>query len=203
MSSAKPVIAVDVDEVLSASAEGFVAYSNDKWGTNLTVEDYDEHWSKMWQITEEETNERWKVYNNERVISTYGAFLEALEVLQKLAENYELVVATSRPRVLNADTKAWIDNNFPGVFSNIYHSGIYDDGESTDSHKMSKADMCLEIGADYLIDDQPKHCEGVAKVGIKAILFGEYPWNRSVVLPEGVTRCRDWKAVLEYFNEGS
>lgn len=197
----KKIIAVDVDEVLSASAEGFVNYSNDKWGTNLTIEDYDEHWSKMWQITEEETNERWRIYNDERIINTYGVFLEALEVLQTLAEDYTLVVATSRPKVLSADTKIWIEKNFPGVFSNVHFSGIYDNGATEGSHMVSKADMCLEIGADYLIDDQPKHCAGVAKVGVEAILFGDYPWNRYVETPNGVTRCKDWRAVQEYFSE--
>lgn len=195
----KPIIAIDVDEVLSASAEGFVAYSNDRWGTNLTLEDYDEHWSKMWQITEEETTERWKVYNDERVMNSYGAFLEALEVLQQLTENYELVIATSRPRVLNDDTRAWLDRNFPSIFSNVHHSGFYDDDAGMNTHMLTKADMCLEIGAKYLIDDQPKHCNGAAAVGVRAILFGDYPWNRSVALPEGVTKCRNWKAVWEFF----
>lgn len=35
-------IAVDLDDVLSASVPGFVAYSNKRWGTTLTLDDYDE-----------------------------------------------------------------------------------------------------------------------------------------------------------------
>lgn len=51
------------------------------------------------------------------------------------------------------------------------------------------------------IDDQLKHCQAAASLGIKAVLLGDYPWNRTEKLPSGVTRCKDWPAVLEYFNE--
>ena len=40
-------IAVDVDDVLAENAAGVVAFSNQRWGRNLTVDDYDEHWAKM------------------------------------------------------------------------------------------------------------------------------------------------------------
>lgn len=35
----KKVIAVDLDDVLSASAPAYVKFSNERWETNLTVED--------------------------------------------------------------------------------------------------------------------------------------------------------------------
>lgn len=46
----KRTIGIDVDDVLSQSAVGFVAYSNQRWLTNLTPDDYDEHWAEMWKI---------------------------------------------------------------------------------------------------------------------------------------------------------
>jgi hypothetical protein len=53
MSLERPRIAVDVDDVLSQSAKGFVAYSNQRWGTKPTVDDYDDHWAEMWKIERE------------------------------------------------------------------------------------------------------------------------------------------------------
>jgi hypothetical protein len=53
------------------------------------------------------------------------------------------------------------------------------------------------------IDDQPKHCVAAADIGIKALLFGEYSWNRTDTLPVGVARVKDWVAVLQYFDEQS
>ena len=46
----KKVIAVDIDDVLAESARNLVEYSNKSWGTNITVDDYDEDWAKLWQV---------------------------------------------------------------------------------------------------------------------------------------------------------
>lgn len=43
-------IAVDIDDVLADNAAGFVTFSNERWGTNLTPDDYGEHWVKVWQV---------------------------------------------------------------------------------------------------------------------------------------------------------
>lgn len=194
-------IAVDVDEVLSASAEGFVKFSNERWGTNLTIDDYHEHWAKMWSVSEQEADNRMLVLNKEGIIKSYNPVTSAEAVLKKLAKKFRLVVATSRSTYLSEETVIWIDKHYGGVFENIHHSGIYDaDGE--DRHLATKAQLCLDIGADYLIDDQIKHCVGAAEVGVKAILFGDYAWSKtSKKLPKNVTRCKDWQEVLEYFND--
>ena len=64
---------------------------------------------------------------------------------------------------------------------------------------MTKAEICAEIGADYLVDDQPKHCLAAAKAGIKTILFGDYKWNRDTKLMPNMVRAKNWQEVLEYF----
>ena len=47
-------IAIDIDDVLAENAIGFVAFSNERWGTRLSVDDYSEHWSEMWRVDSEE-----------------------------------------------------------------------------------------------------------------------------------------------------
>ena len=51
------------------------------------------------------------------------------------------------------------------------------------------------LGADILIDDHIAHAEDVAAAGLKAIVFGDYPWNQKEMLPEGMVRCADWTSV--------
>ena len=60
--------------------------------------------------------------------------------------------------------------------------------------KLQKQKLTV-IGASYLIDDSFGHCELAAEVGIKAILFGNYGWNRQQTLIDGIVRCKDWDAV--------
>ncbi|CAN5131216.1 hypothetical protein BH09PAT3_BH09PAT3_6230 [soil metagenome] len=196
----KPIIAVDIDDVLAISAAGWVAYSNQKWGTNLTPEDYDEDWPKMWKVDLAEGQERAKhIHTTSGIVTAFEHDQTARKVLDHLSERFELVITTSRHKLLNHETLTWIDQHFNGVFTNIHFAGIFDSGHK-DPINMTKADLIESVNADYLIDDQPKHCFAVAKRGKQAILFGEYTWNKDVEVVPGVTRCLDWAAVQEYFD---
>lgn len=196
----KPVIAIDVDDVLAASAESWVGFSNEKWGTHLTVDDYDEDWAKMWGVDHEEQIKRAQTVYDSLIVSDFRRYDAALPVLKELTKKYELVIATSRIQAMHAETREWLDKHYAGIFSDFHGSGLFD-VLTPDSPKGTKADLIKRIGADYLIDDQPKHCLAVADLGIETILFGDYSWNRDIgEIPPRVTRCVDWAAVGKYFD---
>ena len=186
-------IAVDVDDVLAENAAGIVAFSNQRWGTNLTVDDYDEHWAKMWQVDNAEVERRTAEIVSTSLSAGYGHIGGALEVLERLAQHHHLMIATSRCLQVKGDTIAWIDEHFPGIFAStaVYFSGIWDE-LTNDSHRATKAELMTQINADVLIDDQLKHCQAVAAHGRNALLFGDYAWNQAATLPAGVVRCTNW-----------
>lgn len=197
---AKPIIAVDIDDVLAVSAAAWVAYSNKIWGHQLAVDDYDEDWAKMWQVDFEEGRRRaHHLHTTPGIIASFEHDAAAQEVLNKLAKQYELVITTSRNSLLQNETIEWLDRHFNGVFSDVHFAGIYDTLHP-DAPNRTKGDLIRKVGADYLIDDQPKHCFAVAEQGCTAVLFGSYSWNRDVALPAGVIRCLDWVAVGQYFD---
>ncbi|HEX7368352.1 MAG TPA: hypothetical protein VF261_01695 [Candidatus Saccharimonadales bacterium] len=196
----KQVIAVDIDDVLAVSVEAWVAYSNQKWGTHLSADDYDEDWVKMWKVDQTELERRAQHFYTSGLVKTYNPREKAKEVLGELAQRYRLVVTSARASDVRQDTLDWIDRHFGGVFEEIYLAGFYDNRERKDTHMLTKADLLTSVGANYLIDDQPKHCFAAASIGIPALLFGSYAWNRNIgALPSGVTRAADWLAVREYF----
>ncbi|OGL35477.1 hypothetical protein A3F65_00150 [Candidatus Saccharibacteria bacterium RIFCSPHIGHO2_12_FULL_47_16b] len=197
----KQTIAVDLDDVLAANAEAFINFTNKRWNTNLTVDDFDEHWAKVWQVEHDEERKRALEFLKSGIVKKYRPFIEALPVLRRLGKDYNLVVLTSRVRLINKDTRAWLDKHFKGIFSQIHHAGIWDDWSkrSHEKIKFTKTDVANEIGADYLIDDQAKHCLAAAEAGIEALLFGDYSWNKLEKLPPKVTRVKNWQEVLEYF----
>lgn len=189
-------IAVDVDDVLAENAAGIVAFSNQRWGTNLTVDDYDEHWAKMWQVDNAEVERRTAEIVSTSLSAGYEHIGGALEVLERLAQHHHLMIATSRCLQVKGDTIAWIDEHFPGIFAStaVYFSGIWDE-LTNDSHRATKAELMTQINADVLIDDQLKHCQAVAAHGRNALLFGDYAWNQAATLPAGVVRCANWYEV--------
>lgn len=197
----KPIIAVDIDDVLSNLAQELINYSNRTWGTNLTVEDYNEHWGDMWKVDDAEVKRRSDQLHNGALAAKLKHDQDARPVLDKLVKEYTLVLATSRRRRITRETAEWIDKYFPGIFSEIHYSGIFDTKDHADLQvQLTKADILRKIGAAYLIDDQPKHCLAATKVGVKAILFGDYPWNRRTKPKPGMIRAKNWQEVLEYFD---
>jgi len=190
-------IAVDVDDVLAENAAGFVAFSNQRWDTSLTIDDYDEHWAKLWQDVDDiEARRRADEFHCSGVVRGYGYIKGGYEALTRLSRHHQLVVVTSRRLQIKADTLAWIDKYFPGMFTKdmVYFAGIWDK-VTAESHMLTKANLIDRIDADVLIDDQLKHCLAVAETGRQALLFGDYKWNRSDFLPYQVRRCFDWASV--------
>lgn len=189
-------VAIDIDDVLAGNAVEFVAYSNKKWGTNLTVDDYNEHWARVWGVDNNEVERRAAMMHREGLVRSYRPTSNAYEVLKQISRNHTLYIATSRRLQMRDDTLEWISLHFPKIFDDavIYFAGIWDTvGEN--AHMQTKADLVMSISADVLIDDQPKHCNAVAATGRRAILFGDYAWNRSESILPNVVRCADWREV--------
>jgi uncharacterized HAD superfamily protein len=195
----RQVIAVDIDDVLADQAEAFLAFSNKMWGTTFGVHDYTEHWMDLWGVDLEETQARSDLYHESGTISTFRHKAEALPVLRRLKQNYSLVIVTSRRRRIKDETVAWIDRHFPDIFDDIHFAGFFDDLDTKRWH-MTKADIVSDLGANFLIDDQLKHCVATAEAGINTVLFGDYRWNQTPELPQGVTRCNSWGEVEQYFD---
>lgn len=196
-------IAVDIDDVLAANAEGFAEFSNKRWGTNLKPDDYSEHWAELWKVDFDEVSKRREIIISEKLFVKHRFFDEAKPVLKKLAKRYKLVVVSSRGRAIQTDTIDWINQEFKDIFSEIHFAKIWDrpNIHVLEKLKLTKAEILAEIGADYLIDDQPKHCIAAVKAGIICLLFGEYRWTKVNNLPKGITKVKNWQEVLEYFNE--
>lgn len=196
--SEKPTIAVDVDDVIAAHAPAFIEYSNKKWGTSLSIDDYTDHWAELWGVDEAETKKRIDEYHASGMFGKYGTVEDADRVLRKLKKNYKLVVVTARQRSLQKDTIDWITKNFSDIFDEIHFAGIWDK-PMEQALKLNKTDLVQQIGAEYLIEDQLKYAVPAADAGIKVLLFGDFPWNKLDKLPTNMTRVNDWQEVLEYF----
>jgi 5'(3')-deoxyribonucleotidase len=200
----RKVIAVDIDDVLSLTAEGFAAFSDERWGGKHKSEDYTEAWAEFWNVSIEEALKRSDEYHDSGVIATFNHHGTSVGVLRRLSKKYDIVVITSRRKTLKDLTDTWLATHYPGIFSEVHYAGIWDhDGEARSiEHRLNqtKTELAQQIGADYLIDDQPKHCVSAAAVGIQALLFGRHKSLDMLELPAGVIRVADWIAVEEYFD---
>lgn len=193
MQGAKPVLAVDVDDVLTPFAPSFLKRYNEQHNTNHKHEDLKSYFF-IKDLYGTEDNDDAEPYVTEFIIwaTNNGAVIDeaAVEALRKLEDHYEIVVITSRhPDVYDA-TKSWLQKQLPSLFKDVHFIRARDT-------KTSKPQICQEIGAKILVDDHPDHLQDCAEYGVRGLMFGDYFWNRDAELPENVQRVKDWSEVLE------
>jgi 5'(3')-deoxyribonucleotidase len=187
-------IAIDVDDVLAAHVPAFIAFSNERYGTSLTIDDYVDHWAVLWRIEHAEAEERAAEFHSSVGAQEYETVQASNEAIERLKQDYDLTIITARRREMIEPTYGWLQSYYPDVFNEVHFVPIWEPNNT-----VTKADICRQIGAEYLIDDLPSHCNVAAQGGIKPLLFGDYPWNRNEQIEDGVVRVPDWPAVVEYF----
>jgi len=198
---ARTIIAVDADDTLFDENTAVRLFHNEKYGTDHTAEDYLQEgvfmsfWDRIWDVSEEETMKRYEEFVQFKLEHNLPPLPHALEVLQKLKGNYELVVVTARDKRGVQMTHDALTEHYPDIFSDVHFVPLWGGEE-----KATKALICNEIGADYLIDDSFEHCKLAAETGTKSLLFGHYGWNRYQKTVPGMTRVKDWRAVGAYFD---
>lgn len=173
-----------------------IKYVEREHGVNLTPEDFERYsLEDIWANGKAQGEIVFENYK--RQVTTKVAPVEgSITALTKLSRKYDVIVTTSRDIKVEKVTRDWLDYHFPQLFK-----GVHLLGNSKDSITWrSKADVCQELGVYCLVDDSLKQVLEAHAVGLQALLFGDYPWNQVGALPEGVTRVKDWSAVLEFFN---
>jgi uncharacterized HAD superfamily protein len=193
----KPIIAVDVDEVLVPHFQDLIDWYNDTYGTKLVMADNHPTDTTNWGTKSvEEAVRRVHNFYETGVFKQAVPFAEAKAAVRKLAERYKLVVVTARDTILEEATRQWLSEHFEEFFAEAHFTAQY----SLEGKSRSKADVCVESGASYLVDDDLSNILKASALGVKGILFADYPWSQADELPANVTRCLDWEAVLEYFD---
>lgn len=185
---AKPLIAIDVDDVLAEHNAGLANWHNKNFGTTHTAESYfSEWWADVWQISPELAEQRAQAFHEAREHRNLRPVPGAVAALKTLKQSYDLVVITVRRQLIIDDTAAWLNRHFPELFTAVRFIHFWDAKQKT-----TKAEMCQALGARYFIDDSVKHCLQTAEMGIPTLLFGDRSWNQLPALPPGVQRVNNW-----------
>jgi 5'(3')-deoxyribonucleotidase len=185
----KLVIAVDCDDVLVETGQQLLDHYNRLHGTTITG--YTEIWKA---VSTEATRAARDTYIDSDEYLASQPTQDAVRVLTKLNETSELHIVTGRPSFMQDVTLAWLERHLPDIFRTVIFTDFF---KATGAR--SKADICAEIGADYLIDDHIHHCQAVAETGVHALLFGNYLWNKDFEATDMIQRVSGWADVEQVF----
>jgi uncharacterized HAD superfamily protein len=195
--ASKGVIAVYIDEVLTPHFQYLMDWYNREYGTKLTLANNHPKTTEGWGTDKiEEAIKRVQRFFDTDEFKESKPFEEAIASVKQLSRSYEMVIITSRDTIIEHLTRGWLDRHFPELFKEAHFTAMF----SLEGKNRSKAEVAKNLGVRYLIDDSLEHIEAASEAGINGLLFGDYPWNQTDKLPNGVVRVKNWKEVLEYFD---
>lgn len=192
----KPVIALDIDDVLVDTAAALLGDYNEKYGTSLEKHHY---YSKDIDVlgvaAYEEAADRLSRYVLSGALTEAQPHQEAVDAVRRLSSAYSFVGVTSRPSGIAPATKEWIRRHFGDVVSDVIFTHYIMSADSPDkATQLTKVEVCSDIGAVFMIEDHLHHALPVAESGVSVFLIDQ-PWNQSDILPSNVQRVTGWKDI--------
>ena len=197
----KRCIAIDIDDVIADSTESVRLLANKRTGSNLTKDHYripGEYWGyyeRVWREHGLQDKVSFLNLDNDMAVDQlHVPLLAGAEFgVSVLLQKEEVILMTSRDPSWELATERWIKHHFGNKCPKIYFAKNH-----KYSSEKTKGELCLELGVNWLIDDNVEHCLSAVKVGVGAVLFGEYGWHQNK--PNELVHCKDWPAVIEFFN---
>lgn len=173
----KMVVAVDIDEVLGSFLHAMNKFMADRYALDHKVSEYYVYeFFRVWNCTRAEADLRvHEFYKTPYFRLGVDPIPGAQSVLRNLSAFCDLSIVTSRQNVIRGHTHDWIEKYFPGLFQQIQFGNHF--ALSGDSRP--KSEICRSLGAQVLIDDNPRYALECAEAGISVLLFNyrnSYPW---------------------------
>lgn len=184
----KLTIAVDCDDTLFPTAKYFIDSYNKKFNANVDFEHQHEPDYDGWGVSDAELLRRLGMLQDAEEYRQIEMYDNAVRVLNDLhTKGHKLIVVTARKEHERPITESMIERDAPGVFDAIEFVGWHG----------SKHETLRKIGADVLVDDSIHHLNKALEKGALnpgcALLFGDFPWSRTVSdAGSGIARCADW-----------
>lgn len=115
---------------------------------------------------------------------------EAVRSVINLSKHYRFIAVTSRLRFLQEKTIQWLQRHFGETVTDVLFTHfIMSAGSPKD--KLTKVEVCKNIGATFMIEAHIHHAVPVVNEGIEVFLLDQ-PWNQSDVSSANIRRMHSW-----------
>lgn len=197
----KPIIALDIDDVIASSTEALREQVNRRYKQSLKIEDYTsleaDYWGyyeRVWEAHGLQGIKYNDLQSDMMIDQSHVPLLPGASfAIAQISSKYHIALVTARDRTWENATLDWLKLHFGDVFVGVHFAGNKYDGDIT------KGELCKDVGASLLIDDNIDHCKSALDAGLETILFGNYGWHKGRD-KEGIVHCQDWPAVLEFLD---
>lgn len=194
----KQTIAIDVDDVTANTMDSVRLWANEVTGASLvhshyhTQDDYWDYYNSIWRRHGLADQLDFSIFLKKMETDQSNVLVAegAKDAIQALKAKFNVIFITSRPLAQKDETRKWLDEHVDKD-SPLYIASNPAAGQNL----QSKGELCLELGASLLIDDNISNCQSALEYGADAILFGLYGWNENA--PAGLKRCLTWPEIQD------
>ena len=190
----KNIIAVDIDEVLAETLKAILEKYNYTWKWNkVKWEDLINY--NLWELPNLWLTKysalrmfvKFQMWSglSKKIKSVDWAKEKILELKNKW---YKMFAVTARLSRVKFSTKLWLRRNFPNCFDKVVFANFFT------SRARKKSDICKEICASIIFEDNLDTCIDCANNWIKSFLLDK-PWNQCDSLPDWITRVYSWDEI--------
>lgn len=188
-------IAIDLDDVLALSLIDFIDFYNEKFENKITVEDFTGFsLNESIGMPLEEERKLLEEYDASHHYDNIKPLEGVREAIKELSKNHKLFIVTSRPQKREDQTREWLIKYIEGIEDVFFIRQEYG-GESK-----TKGEVCKEIGAEILIEDNLGYAKSCVDEGIRVLLF-DYPYNREENISQLITRVKSWEEIVNNIKE--
>ena len=188
------IIAVDIDEVLSETLKSML---RKHW---YIIKNHKVKWEDLNNYNIWEIEDLW-LSKNEAIamfaqFQLWSGFFNKIEPVQWAKKNilamkekwYKFYAITARLTILKPTTLLWLNRHFYWCFEKVIFANFFTKWEK------KKSDICQEIWAGVIIEDNLETCIDCANQWMKCYLFDK-PRNQCEELPENIKRVYNWNEI--------
>lgn len=163
-------LAIDIDEVLVPHLVPLAKFHKK---TLPHDRKYPYLFREVFECTEAESQKMVREFYESREFKELQPIKDSQYALSQLCQDNVLYAVTGRQECVRDATAHWLNTHYPGVFRDLVLTNSFTPKE------ISKADVCLALGIDIIIDDNYKTCTECFMNDIDVINYvGDpvYPW---------------------------
>ena len=176
----KPILGVDIDNVLADSDVRLRAMILEMCGIELKEEQMTRYEYEAYGVSEEQLSEVFRVFNLE-TCRTLELVPGAKAAMQQLTLRYEIALVTSRNPESRAGTEHWLRTK----------------GLPYDQLHFNDEKHALGIPYRAFIEDRHEHAHRIAGTGAAVYLLTR-PWNARPLAHPNVRRVDTWDEILSH-----
>jgi 5'(3')-deoxyribonucleotidase len=179
-------IAIDIDEVLAPFLSTMKRWRPPRVYVPLK---HRYMYREIYKISEKESAKMVRDFYDSKQFMNMSPIKNSVDAMLELKKNNKLYIVTGRQEVVRDKTQSWIQENFPGIFSDVIMTNSF----TTD--EVSKSDVCKMLNIGLMIDDNMAVCQDCMAQKIAAVNFiGDpvYPWCEETTIS-----VRSWKTVCD------